>query len=148
MSEKKTSDWEMKIVLVVFFVMCLATLIDIVPAVDGATWATRLYGIVCLCGVIFCAKNKGQFMFIDSFVLMYPKALQKALTWICYILELVVIAVLEVAVIMSFMNVMGGTIAGIDAIYDVVLYVLSIITYPIAFVYILVQIVQEARKGE
>ncbi|MCD8077205.1 MAG: hypothetical protein LUE63_02280 [Lachnospiraceae bacterium] len=136
MSNKKKNDWEMQIVFAVFLIMCIATLIDIIPAVDGSTWATRLYGIVCLAGVIFCARHEGQFMFIDAFVLLYPKNVQKALSLICKLLSLMFLVFIEISVICSFRNYLGSSPSTVEEIYNGILYVASLLTYPVAFAYI------------
>lgn len=148
MFKNRESGWEMQIVFWVFIVMCVCTLVDIIPSVDGSTWATRLYGIVCLAGVIFCARNDGMFMAIDAFTGMYPKSVQKTLALICKILSLLFLIIIEIAVILSFMNYMGSSPSTAEEIYNGVLYVASIIVYPVSFVYMARQLFTKKEEGE
>ncbi|MBQ6969749.1 MAG: hypothetical protein IJP85_05435, partial [Synergistaceae bacterium] len=101
MTEKKSGGFELNVIFFIFMLICHATLVDIIPGINGSIWAVRLYGIVCLIGVIFCAR-KGLFMAIDSFVLLYPESLQKTLSRINQILMLIGYVLLEAALVIGF----------------------------------------------
>lgn len=144
--EKKS--WEMELIFYVFILLCIATLADIIPGVDGSTWATRLYGIICLAGVIFCARRKGMFMAIDAFTGMYPAGLQRALQIINQLLMILLAVVLTAAVILGFMNFLNTAGSSIEETYTKVLYVLSIITYPVALLYLIRQLFEMMKKSK
>ncbi|MBQ7543489.1 MAG: hypothetical protein IJT02_00945 [Synergistaceae bacterium] len=149
MSDNKSGGFELNIIFFIFMLICLATLVDIIPGVNGSIWAVRLYGIVCLIGVIFCAR-KGLFMAIDSFVLLYPESLQKTLTKLNQILMLVGYVLLEAALIIGFKKYLADdsfSSASMDNKWNGVLYVLSLVVYPVSLLY-LVRDIFSARKGE
>jgi len=147
MSEKKSGGFELNVIFFIFMLICLATLVDIIPGINGSIWAVRLYGIVCLIGVIFCAR-KGLFMAIDSFVLLYPESLQKTLSRINQILMLIGYVLLEAALVIGFKKYLADDLfasASLDDKWNGVLYVLSLIVYPVSLLYLIREIF---RKGE
>ena len=147
MSEKKSGGFELNVIFFIFMLICLATLVDIIPGINGSIWAVRLYGIVCLIGVIFCAR-KGLFMAIDSFVLLYPESLQKTLSRLNQILMLIGYVLLEVALVIGFKKYLADDLfasASLDDKWNGVLYVLSLIVYPVSLIYLIREIF---RKGE
>ena len=147
MTEKKTGGFELNVIFFIFMLICLATLVDIIPGINGSIWAVRLYGIVCLIGVIFCAR-KGLFMAIDSFVLLYPESLQKTLSRINQILMLIGYVLLEAALVIGFRKYLADDLfasASLDDKWNGVLYVLSLIVYPVSLLYLIREIF---RKGE
>ena len=147
MTEKKSGGFELNVIFFIFMLICLATLVDIIPGINGSIWAVRLYGIVCLIGVIFCAR-KGLFMAIDSFVLLYPESLQKTLSRINQILMLIGYVLLEAALVIGFRTYLADDLfasASLDDKWNGVLYVLSLIVYPVSLLYLIREIF---RKGE
>ncbi|MBQ3763437.1 MAG: hypothetical protein IJM47_08305 [Synergistaceae bacterium] len=147
MTEKKSGGFELNVIFFIFMLICLATLVDIIPGINGSIWAVRLYGIVCLIGVIFCAR-KGLFMAIDSFVLLYPESLQKTLSRINQILMLIGYVLLEAALVIGFRKYLADDLfasASLDDKWNGVLYVLSLIVYPVSLLYLIREIF---RKGE
>lgn len=144
----KKSSFELNIIFIIFMLICLATLIDIIPGINGSIWAVRLYGIVCLIGVIFCAR-KGLFMAIDSFVLLYPESLQKTLNRMNQFLMLAGYVILEIALIVGFRKYLAEdsfSSVSLDAKWNGLLYVLSLIVYPVSLLYLVRDIF--SRKGE
>ncbi len=144
----KKSSFELNIIFIIFMLICLATLIDIIPGINGSIWAVRLYGIVCLIGVIFCAR-KGLFMAIDSFVLLYPESLQKTLNRLNQFLMLAGYVILEIALIAGFRKYLAEdsfSSVSLDAKWNGLLYVLSLIVYPVSLLYLVRDIF--SRKGE
>lgn len=147
MTEKKSGGFELNVIFFIFMLICLATLVDIIPGINGSIWAVRLYGIVCLIGVIFCAR-KGLFMAIDSFVLLYPESLQKTLSRLNQILMLIGYVLIEVALVIGFKKYLADDLfasASLDDKWNGVLYVLSLIVYPVSLLYLIREIF---RKGE
>ncbi|MBQ6113353.1 MAG: hypothetical protein IJL10_03720 [Synergistaceae bacterium] len=147
MTEKKSGGFELNVIFFIFMLICLATLVDIIPGINGSIWAVGLYGIVCLIGVIFCAR-KGLFMAIDSFVLLYPESLQKTLSRINQILMLIGYVLLEAALVIGFRKYLADDLfasASLDDKWNGVLYVLSLIVYPVSLLYLIREIF---RKGE
>ena len=147
MTEKKSGGFELNVIFFIFMLICLATLVDIIPGINGSIWAVRLYGIVCLIGVIFCAR-KGLFMAIDSFVLLYPESLQKTLSRLNQVLMLIGYVLIEVALVIGFKKYLADDLfasASLDDKWNGVLYVLSLIVYPVSLLYLIREIF---RKGE
>ncbi len=147
MSDHKSGGLELNVIFFIFLLICLATLVDIIPGINGSIWAVRLYGIVCLIGVIFCAR-KGLFMAIDSFVLLYSEALQKTLMKLNQILMLAGYVLLEIALIVGFKKYLADDLfssASFDDVWNGVLYVLSLIVYPVSLLYLVRDIF---KKGE
>lgn len=135
--EKKTNSWEMTVIFYAFILICIATLADIIPGVEGSPWAVKIYGIVCLVGVIYCAKKK-LFMAIDSFTLMYPKGLQHTLEKVNFVLELICLILLEAALAVGFMRFLGlDEPMSIERGFTMILYVLSMVVYPITAVQVI-----------
>ena len=138
MSSNKSGGFELNVIFFIFMLICLATLVDIIPGINGSIWAVRLYGIVCLIGVIFCAR-KGLFMAIDSFVLLYPQSLQNTLVKLNRILMLIAYVLLEVALILGFKKYLADDLfasASLDDKWNGVLYVLSLLVYPVSLLYL------------
>ena len=147
MSGSKSGGFELNVIFFIFMLICLATLVDIIPGINGSIWAVRLYGIVCLIGVIFCAR-KGLFMAIDSFVLLYPQSLQNTLVKLNRILMLIAYVLLEVALIIGFKKYLADDLfasASLDDKWNGVLYVLSLIVYPVSLFYLVRDMF---KKGE
>lgn len=135
MSEKKKGlsiSPEIAIILFCFVMMCLATLVSIIPGVDASAWATYFCGVIGLVGVIYCSK-KGLYMAVDSFVLMYPKGLQKILKILDYVVSVVFLVILFVAAIVGAMNYGIPTGAStIKEVFDCLLYFVPVLVYPFA----------------
>ena len=147
MSGSKSGGFELNVIFFIFMLICLATLVDIIPGINGSIWAVRLYGIVCLIGVIFCAR-KGLFMAIDSFVLLYPQSLQNTLVKLNRILMLIAYVLLEVALIIGFKKYLADDLfasASLDDKWNGVLYVLSLVVYPVSLLYLVRDMF---KKGE
>ena len=146
--EKKfKASFELNIIFYIFLLICVATLVDIIPGVNGSIWATRLYGIVCLVGVIFCAR-KGLFMAIDSFVMMYPESLQGTIAFINKILMLAGYVILEIALIFAFSEYINGDTSEIEHVWKSVLYVLSLIVYPVSLIYLIRDLFKSNSKNQ
>ena len=138
MSSNKSGSFELNVIFFIFMLICLATLVDIIPGINGSIWAVRLYGIVCLIGVIFCAR-KGLFMAIDSFILLYPQFLQNTLVKLNRILMLIAYVLLEAALILGFKKYLADDLfasASLDDKWNGVLYVLSLLVYPVSLLYL------------
>ena len=147
MSSNKSGSFELNVIFFIFMLICLATLVDIIPGINGSIWAVRLYGIVCLIGVIFCAR-KGLFMAIDSFVLLYPQSLQNTLVKLNRILMLIAYVLLEAALILGFKKYLADDLfasASLDDKWNGVLYVLSLVVYPVSLLYLVRDMF---KKGE
>ena len=147
MSSNKSGGFELNVIFFIFMLICLATLVDIIPGINGSIWAVRLYGIVCLIGVIFCAR-KGLFMAIDSFVLLYPQSLQNTLVKLNRILMLIAYVLLEAALILGFKKYLADDLfasASLDDKWNGVLYVLSLLVYPVSLLYLVRDMF---KKGE
>lgn len=148
MSEERSSGFELNVIFYIFVLICIATLVDILPGINGSIWAVRLYGLVCLIGVIFCAR-KGLFMAIDSFVLLYPKSLQDKLTSLNRLLMLVGYVLLEVALVVGFRRYLAEGLfssVSLDDKWNGVLYVLSLIVYPVSVIYLVREMF--SKKGD
>lgn len=138
---------DINLIFFIFMLICVATLVDIIPGVNGSIWAVRLYGLVCLVGVVFCAR-KGLFMAIDSFVLLYPGKLQKTLVRLNQILMLAGYVLLEAALIAGFRQYLADDLfssASFDDKWNGVLYVLSLLVYPVSLLFLVRDMF---RKGE
>ena len=147
---KNNSGFEINIIFLLFMLICLATLIDIIPGVNGSIWTVRIYGLVCLIGVIFCAR-KGLFMAIDSFVLLYHESLQKTLNRLNQILMLIGYVLLEIALIIGFKKYLADDLfssASLDDKWNGILYVFSLIVYPVSLLYLVRDIFGLTKKGE
>ena len=136
-------SFELNIIFYIFLLICIATLADIIPSVNGSIWATRLYGIVCLVGVIFCAR-KGFFMAIDSFFMMYPKGLQSAIAKLNRILMLVGYIVIEAALVLTWNIYTDFDTSDMAHLWNCVLYAVSLIVYPIS----LILLIRDLFKGK
>ena len=131
MEKKQKSSLEMNIIFVSFLLICAATLVDIIPGISASVWAVRIYGIVCLTGVVYCAKKK-LFMQLDSFLLMYPEGVQQIFRKINRVLMVLTCALLESALAAGFVHYLGvQEPMSVERGFTGVLYVLSLIVYPI-----------------
>lgn len=149
MSDKKgkiSISPEIAIILCCFVLMCIATLVSIIPGVDASSWATYFCGVIGLVGVIYCSK-KSLYMAVDSFVLMYPKGLQKFLHILDYVISLVFLVILFIAGIVGAMTY--GIPESGSSILDIaycVQYFIPVVVYPFAFFFHMRNKPVEAKK--